>query len=205
MAERSGRCSFPIPGFPYLLLSLFSDNDSPFFGLLNTKEDQLDKLVSISDLWEWFSVRQIWGVLLHKCSEGRHCIFFHHSHPQTRPQQQTFLALVHFFQTLQPSLEESSIFPFSVSLFTNDSSVPYNPAVAPTIPFGLAQLDWSGFKYWLSHSYNTWPWPNYITLLSSVFFSIKKKGWYTYYSVLVKLSDNDVNHEHKGVATLSWL
>lgn len=179
MVERSGRCSFPIPGFPYLLPSLFSDNGSPFFGLLNTKEDQLDKLMSISDFWEWLSVRQIWGVLLSINAQRAGTAFslFTSTH---KPSHNNKLsqALIHCFQTLQPGLEESSVFPFSVSLFINDSSIPCNPAVAHTIPFGLAQLDWSGFKYWLSHSHDVWPWPNYITPLSLVFFSVKK--WMIY-------------------------
>jgi len=35
----------------YLLPSLFSDDGSSFFTLPNTKQDQLDQLVSISGLW----------------------------------------------------------------------------------------------------------------------------------------------------------
>lgn len=54
MVERSGRCGFPVPGLPYLLPSLSPDDGSPFPGLLDTREDQLEQPMSTSGIWEQF-------------------------------------------------------------------------------------------------------------------------------------------------------
>lgn len=81
--ERSVRCSFPIPSLPYLFPSLFSDDGSPFFELLNIKQDQLDQLVSISVVFCRTNLR---SVSFHKGLEGRHCIFFDHVHQQNEPE-----------------------------------------------------------------------------------------------------------------------
>ena len=62
----------------YLLPSLFSDDGSSLFTLPNTKQDQLDQLVSISGLWEWFSFLFFftfyWSIVAFQC-----CVSFYYT------------------------------------------------------------------------------------------------------------------------------